>query len=518
MALNEDQVHLVGTGRDLLMGAGTRFDVQDEFNPFSTQVRTPQSEDRPYEHGALVGAEWFAERVVPIRVIANGADRDVPSARRAIQDMSAAFAAVGATGEIAELRFRLNEDPDEFVMFGRPRGIDPDTRAIGLGYTYVSTAFVASDPRIYSGTLTSQTAGLPLQQGGLTLTARPSSTRLRLPGDAGAYASTPDTAALDITGDFEIEADINADNFATGATQALVSKYTGTGNQRSYALWLSGTGQVQVVWSTDGTTAGRSIVSSATAVPTTAAGVRGSLDVNNGAGQRVVTFSYRLTDTGPWIQFDQQTIAGTTSVFAGTALLEIGAHTGGALDRFTGTVRGARVRSVIGGTVVANPDFTSQNVKATSFVDSTGKTWTISGTAALVGGGTYRRGLTVPFTIPGYLVGGELTLINTGTTDTGLRVRIDGPAVEPRLILRRPDGTVQSVGFDLELLEGQWLDVDSAARTALLNSLPQSNQRGVADWGLDPYPIQPGTNTLRFTAAAYNSDAQITAEHRSAWW
>jgi len=199
------------------------------------------------------------------------------------------------------------------------------------------------------------------------------------------------------------------------------------------------------------------------------------------------------------------------------AALETGAHTSGTSDRATGNVDAIRVRNGIAGTAVADPDFTAQTHGATSFNDSTGKTWTIHGDAKLVGS-TYRGGLTVPFIVPGVLVGGELTITNTGTTDTSLQIRVDGPVVEPRLVLRRPDGTVQTLSFDLELTTGQWLDIDTVAKTALLNGLAGANQRGVATWAMDPYPVQPGVNILRFASAVYNDTAQITAEHRSAWW
>lgn len=306
MALAEGQVQLVRTSGSLLMGENTRFDLQDAFNPFLRQVRTIQGGPRPYAHGSWVGAEWQAEAVVPIRAIINGANQDVASARAAILDMSAAFSAVGATGEIDELRFRLQEDPDEFVMFGRPRGFEPDLSTVGMGHAYASAVFVAHDPRIYSGALTTITTGLPVQHGGLVLPAK-----------------------------------------VTGATHV--------------------------------------------------------------------------------------------------------------------------------------------------------------------------HGLALPTTIPGVLGGGSATLTNAGTTASGLTVRISGPAVEPWLLLRRPDGTVQSVRFDLTLLAGQWLDIDSTTRQALLNGLPESNQRGRAVWDLDPFPILPGTNILRFGAAVYEPTAELQVSFRSAW-
>ena len=518
MALNEDQVHLVGTHRNLLMGAGTRFDVQDTFNPFTTQVRTPQSEDRPYAHGALVGAEWFAERVVPIRVIANGAAKTVATARSAVQDMAAAFAAVGATGQIAELRFRLNEDPDEFVLFGRPRGIDPDLTNLGHGYAYVSTAFVANDPRIYSGTLTILSTGLPVQQGGLIVPVTVASTRLRLPNVFGAYASTPSHASLAITGDVDLRIDIDLPSWADGSIQQLIARYGSAGNI-SYALNLDGAGTPRLQWTTDGTTVLTVPASTVMPVVSGRERLRATLDVDNGASGHTVTFYTAPSMAGPWTTLGSpQVIPGTTSVFAGSAPLEVGSRGGGTIQMIRGAVYAAEARSGIDGTIAAAPDFTSQEVGATDFTDSTGKTWTVNGAATLVGD-TYRGGLTSPLTVPGTLAGGSLTLTNAGTTDTSLRVRIDGPVPEPRLVLRRPDGTVQTLAFELELTAGQWLDIDTASRTALLNGLAGANQRGVATWDMDPYPLQPGINYLRFVSSAdYNDAAQLTAEFRSAWW
>jgi hypothetical protein len=116
------------------------------------------------------------------------------------------------------------------------------------------------------------------------------------------------------------------------------------------------------------------------------------------------------------------------------------------------------------------------------------------------------------------LSGGLLTLTNNGTTAAPLLLRLDGPAVEPWIRIRRADGTVQSVSFDLTLAEGQWLTVDSITRQALLNDEPSSNQRGRATWDMDPYPLLPGVNVVRFGAAEYNPDGQVTASARSAWF
>jgi hypothetical protein len=224
------------------------------------------------------------------------------------------------------------------------------------------------------------------------------------------------------------------------------------------------------------------------------------------------------TISGTWTQLGADNIAaGTTSIFSGNAPLEVGTLSVGTIARTAGQVHAVEVRNGIGGTIAAGPDFTDQTVGSTGFGDSTGKTWAIHGTAQILGS-TYRSGLRVPFSIPGVLVGGRVELTNTGTADAGLRFRIDGPIAGPRIVLQRPDGSVQSIRWDLNLATGQWLEVDTTAHLALLNGLPQSNQRGRAVWDMDAYPLPPGTSILRFGSADVNALAQVTVSWRSAWW
>jgi hypothetical protein len=515
MAAAEGQVHLVGTARDLLMGEGTKYDVQDDFNPFNRQQR-PEGGPRPYAHGSWLGAEWQAEAVVPIRVIANGSNKDVPTTRAAIQEMTAAFSAVGASGEVAELRFWLDGDDQEFLMYGRPRGPEPDLSTIGLGYVYASAAFVAADPRVYSGTLTTVTTGMGVQRGGLILPARPATTRLRLPGTAGAYASTPSHASLNITGDLGLRWDGELSSWVSGASQSLISKFVTTGNQRAYRLRVDLDGKLRFQWSTTGADSLSSISSVVVPVTSGRLAVWVDLDVNNGASQRVVTFYTAPTIAGPWTQLGTNTpVAGVTSVYGlSSAALEVGSINAGTIELAGGVTYAAEVRS--GATPVANPNFNAQAAGATSFTDSTGKLWTLNGDSRLVGD-TYRGGVTLPTTIPGRLVGGSITITNSGTTAAPLLLRIDGPAVEPWIRVQRPDGTTQTVRFDLTLLDGQWLTVDSVTHQALLNDQPAANMRGLADWGMDEYPLLPGTSVIRFGGAEYDPDAELSVSARSAW-
>jgi hypothetical protein len=280
--------------RDLVLGPGTAYRLMDETNPFVSTARADQGGSRAWNHGSWSGAEWASERVVPLRILTDIANGDAADWLAAHQLLAAAFRAVGHDPGQVECRFSLGGS--EFLLLGRPRMVEPDLSLIATGRGFTRGAFVAQDPRIYSGAESTAATGLTQFAGGL---------------------SAP---------------------------------------------------------------------------------------------------------------------------------------------------------------------------------------------------------LTAPFTVGGTLSGGFASLVNAGTVATGMNMRIDGPVDTPRLVLQAPDGTSTQLQFDLQLAADQWLDVDSVARTALLNGLPGSNQFGLATWGWDQYPLPPGTSTLRFFADRFEAGALATATWRSAWW
>jgi len=133
---------------------------------------------------------------------------------------------------------------------------------------------------------------------------------------------------------------------------------------------------------------------------------------------------------------------------------------------------------------------------------------------------TFVGGLTVPFTVPftvdAVAVDGQADLVNEGTAEVGLSLRIDGPVIQPWLTLQRPDGVVQTLRFRFSLTAGQWVEVDTEARTVFLNGLPQASRRGEVAGDFPVLP--PGVSTLLFRAAEESATAQVTATYRSAWW
>lgn len=244
---------------------------------------------------------------------------------------------------------------------------------------------------------------------------------LYLPGTAGSYASTPDHASLDITGDIDLRVDADLTSWANGALQALVAKYTTTGSQRSWRLRMTADGVLGLQWTTGG---GLPLLTMDTSIPVPVASgplvLRETLDVDNGASQRVGQSWTAAAMAGPWVQLGSTvTTSGATSMHSGSSALEVGSTGGGTNDLAEGVVRAVEARSGIDGTVVADPDFTIHDTDTTSFVDSTGKTWTIHGDARILAdpiftdsitpsieGRTWLKSIKHPFLNRPYSVGG----------------------------------------------------------------------------------------------------------------
>ncbi|MEU4150829.1 hypothetical protein [Streptomyces sp. NPDC026659] len=216
------------------------------------------------------------------------------------------------------------------------------------------------------------------------------SVALDLPGATGDYASTPDDASLDVTGDIDIRFDATLSNWTDpqGDTSGLknielIAKL-GASPQKSWMFAIRGY-KLYFEWSADGS----NVLSASSTIPLPAGpdtrmAVRVTLDVDNGASGNTVTFYTADTLSGTWVQLgDVVTQSGTTSIFNSTTALRIGDATAFVFGPAKGSVHAAQVRNGIAGTVVANPDFSAQASGATSFSDSAGRTWTLAGNASI---------------------------------------------------------------------------------------------------------------------------------------
>lgn len=199
---------------------------------------------------------------------------------------------------------------------------------------------------------------------------------------------TPDNAALDITGDIDVRVDCRLFNWNNGfATELAVKNQTSvSGNQISWRLLQLAGGNIEFTWSTDGTGAGGK-----TAVSTIPlfmpvghrVAIKATLDVNNGLGGYTVWFYTAPTIAGPWTPLGDPvvTTSGTTSIFNSTAPIEVGQATGVQVRDPVGKFYAFQLRNGIDGTLVANLDLSTRTQGDTSWVDSTGRTWTVAGNA-----------------------------------------------------------------------------------------------------------------------------------------
>jgi hypothetical protein len=214
----------------------------------------------------------------------------------------------------------------------------------------------------------------------LSLTYTGPDVSLYLPSGSTQRAIGTDTAALDIVGDLDVRADLTPT--AWGGTTSLsgwvvMGKWAGS-TQHSWYMVMQDNGKPALFWSTNGLTS----TGSGADVPVPfAPGQRGALritlDVNNGLGGWTTTFYTAPTIAGPWTQLGTPdiTTSGTTSIFSSTANLEVGNIS--AIDReaMAREYHAIEVRDGIGGSVVANPDFSALASGTNVWSDAAGRSW-----------------------------------------------------------------------------------------------------------------------------------------------
>jgi hypothetical protein len=195
------------------------------------------------------------------------------------------------------------------------------------------------------------------------------------------YAFTRDSAGLSITGDIDLRVDVALTSWS-GLPTVLCAKYVSpTAHSWNFALTTGGF--LALVWSADGTT--DLTATSTVAVPLPHHGrkaVRATLDVNNGAAGKTVTFYTAEDMDSSWTQLgDAVTTSGTTSIFNGSDEVRLlgydAAYTGGA----HAILYEAEIRNGIGGSLAGSPAFTSAAAGAASVTDGQGNVWDLAGSS-----------------------------------------------------------------------------------------------------------------------------------------
>lgn len=223
-------------------------------------------------------------------------------------------------------------------------------------------------------------------------------------------AETPDSSAISITGDMEIQIKVRLD-LGFKRRSLLCSKWTGTGNQRSWVLstdQLNGKPTVSFSWSTDGTLgASRSITGYIDKAFRDGDGagryvtLKVTLDVDDGAGYYIAKLYYSTNNGKDWVlsKTSRDSLSPVpTVVFDSTAPIRLGYREDPSVA-LIGIDGAARIKLFrlfdgIDGTLVSEFDSSQMAAGDTSHTSwNTGEVWTINSPSTIddVTGATRRR-------------------------------------------------------------------------------------------------------------------------------
>lgn len=334
---------------------------------------------------------------------------------------------------------------------------------------------------------------------------------LRLTGDTGDYASTPDKAQLDVTGDIDLRADVTLDNWSPGTNQTLVAKYDTTTDNRSYQMFITGAGELAFGWSTDGV----GFTSQSMPIPSIPSSnrlaVRTTLDVDNGSSQHVTSFYVADSINGPWTLIGTITNSGTTSIFASTADLVVGGRDGGTANMVSGLAHAAEVYDGIDGMLVADPYFANETAMTTSFDDSSGNTWTVNGYAEI------ERDIWAQVCDYEFFAGSFCDEETVDSTNYYRAIRVEP---EPGLFLSgelgdyasAPDATQLDVTGDIDLRADVTLDDWTSTSQALIGKFVESgDQRSYALRVLSDGSLRLSWSEDGISGLALDSTASVTS-------
>ncbi|MFE4548275.1 hypothetical protein [Streptomyces sp. NPDC056785] len=205
--------------------------------------------------------------------------------------------------------------------------------------------------------------------------------RLVLPDGLGHRASTPSATALNISGSIDVRVEVGLTNWGRAGAREICGKWISTGTQRSWLMYVEQSGKLLLRTSSDGTATQTG--ASTVPIPVPSSGriaLRSTWNSSTGAFTHYTAPSI----AGPWTQLGD-TIPGTGgTINSSTTALQIGdIDQTATVDPPVGSIYAFQLRNGIGGTLVANVDFTAPAIGATSFVDATGLTWTLAGDASI---------------------------------------------------------------------------------------------------------------------------------------
>ena len=272
----------------------------------------------------------------------------------------------------------------------------PSLQVAALNYTVADSpaalSLVSSGQintlNIGSGRSLKLTSGTTQKIGTLNLNGVPRG-GVRLPGVGGTYLSTPDSAAVSVTGDIDIRCRVALTDYTAASEGALVTKY-GAAGQRSFRFFVDTAGRLNFNMSTDGTAntgwqwqAGPTFVDGTTYWVRTTRTAAGTLRFFYAADQPTMPTSW--TEAGL-----SQTLSAGQNLFDSTSPVEIGSMTLGTAHLANGVFKRAQIRNNVlddGSGIVFDTDFTPSRFWPFFLDAANGAAVTPSTTLANVGDG-----------------------------------------------------------------------------------------------------------------------------------
>jgi len=197
---------------------------------------------------------------------------------------------------------------------------------------------------------------------------------LDLPGTTGNYASTPDSAAVSVTGDIDIRVKVAMDDWTPSARQGVARQWNLVGNKRAWDLSIDTSGKLIMVSTADGST---QRVATSTVATGIADGSAHWIRVTRASATGTVTF-YTSSDGETWTQLGTTVATTAGTIFDSDQPLIVGMSGSGGDFQMVGKAYYAELRNGIDGPVVARFDplrFSSGQLTATA---ETGEVWTIN--------------------------------------------------------------------------------------------------------------------------------------------
>lgn len=216
----------------------------------------------------------------------------------------------------------------------------------------------------------------------------------RLMGVASNFISTPDSAALSITGDLDIRVRVAMDDWTPAAISLLLCKFD-SATTRSYQLFLNTGGNLSLTISSDGVA--QSVVAATVATGITdgtLSWVRVTRRQSDGLTQFFkASGAIANPVTADWTQLGSNlTLSAGVAIFDSTSIVEIGSSTIGTGFLASGNFYRAQIRNNVldnGTGIQLDADFTTKTFGANSFTESStnAATVTITGATAQAGDG-----------------------------------------------------------------------------------------------------------------------------------